>query len=196
MALITGISQQGVGGVMNIDLFPGAHPADAFDKGVPVELANLAANHANKIVECAMTIYGQGNDVVDALNTAAETVNDTAKITALSHPCKMSAYFVGNYAALNAGAFYDKEFYNPFFKFVGGVLMYGLNSDKQRDGIGGIIGAIVSVRSTEKHWGKPTNLLHPAVHYVAERAWDRTTHSHTQTDMTNEFHKHGKEKLV
>ena len=41
------------------------------------------------------------------------------------------------------------------------MLINGLNADNQQDGVGGILGAIISVRSIEKYWGKPTNLLHP-----------------------------------
>jgi len=153
------------GGIVSIDLFPGAHESNAFDKGVPVELVNTAANHANIIVEREMTMCGLGKHVNNLLNKAPKSVIVTSMLNQLPHPTMLSAYLVSNNCALLGAAFYDKVFHNPNISFVGHVLQHGLNPDKQ-DGIGGVLGA--SSCYFEKITGKTVDVPHPAVHYYCE----------------------------
>ena len=106
---------------MSIDLFPGSHEANAFDKGVPVELANTAS--------LRMTTFGLGTHVNNAVHSAAKTVNSTFNTKQLPHPAMLSASLVSNAGALFAAAFYKDIFCDPNVSFIGLVLQYGLNPD-------------------------------------------------------------------
>ena len=70
LAMAQGLRSRDGTGILCIDLYTGSHPANVFDKGVPVKLVNLlAADHARVILSVlGVTIYGQGKHINDALN--------------------------------------------------------------------------------------------------------------------------------
>jgi hypothetical protein len=175
MALVQILQSQGHN-VVCLDLIPGGHEADFLDNGVPKELRSEVANYASELIVCVQgnRVIGLGKHVHDALNAAAKKIHGSDKaistfnITKLPHPTVMSPYVWSNVGALNYAGYYDSLYHNQCVSFFGLVLLYGLNSDKyevfaKNDDIGGIIGAIITMRVIEKITGKPVNDPHSAV---------------------------------
>jgi hypothetical protein len=143
-----------------IDIYPGTHPCNALNDGVPDD---LAFQGAADIVDLGLDVIAFGGHAQEALHEAATQKNASIEITNAPHPCQTSAYKSTNDPAIGFAKQYDKLFRSDVGSFEGFVYWYGLNSDSADFCPGGVLSVNFCKRYLEKVNGEPCENVHTSL---------------------------------